>query len=268
MKSLHGVNIYITGGSSGIGLAFARLAASKGANIAIIARDTKKLEQAKKEIYSVCKSSSQKVEAYSIDVCDAKKLYKAVPKMILKSGNPDVLVCAAGVGLSNYFEKIADDDFKKIMDINVFGIWYTLKAFYPYLKNRNTHCVLLSSLAGLIGVYTYSAYGTSKFAVFGLADCLRSEFKENGITLSVICPPEVNTPFLQEELKTIPVKAKRIKKITGVLSADTIAQSIMKAILKRKFMIVPGFMGKTTWLLHRLLNGYGTRFLTDILIKL
>ncbi|HOM09477.1 MAG TPA: hypothetical protein PLV81_04935, partial [Spirochaetota bacterium] len=63
-------------------------------------------------------------------------------------------------------------------------------------------------------------------------------------------------------------KAKRIKKITGVLSADTIAQSIMKAILKRKFMIVPGFMGKTTWLLHRLLNGYGTRFLTDILIKL
>lgn len=268
MKSLQGSCIYITGGSSGIGLAFAKLAASKGANIAIIARDKKKLEQAKKEIHSLCIHSSQKVEAYSIDVCDPKKLYKALPAMIKQSGSPDVLVCAAGVGLSNYFEKITDDDFKKIMDINVFGIWYTLKAFYPYLKNRNTHCVLLSSLAGLIGVYTYSAYGTSKFAVFGMADCLRSEFKENGIALSVICPPEVDTPFLQEELKTIPVKAKRIKKITGVLSADTIAQSIMKAILKKKFMVVPGFMSKTTWLLHRLLNGYGTRFLTDILIKL
>ncbi len=268
MKSLQGACIYITGGSSGIGLAFAKLAASKGAHIAIIARDTKKLEKAKKEIQSVCINRDQKVDAFSIDVCNAKRLYKAVPAMIKKFGNPDVLVCAAGVGLSNYFENIHDDDFKKIMDINVFGIWYTLKAFYPYLKNRNTHCVLLSSLAGLIGVYTYSAYGTSKFAVFGLADCLRSEFKENGITLSVICPPEVDTPFLQEELKTIPKKAKRIKKITGVLSADTIAKTIMKAILKRKFMIVPGFMGKTTWLLHRLLNGYGTRLLTDILIKL
>ena len=268
MKSLQGANVYITGGSSGIGLAFAKLAAQNGANIAIIARDIKKLEQAKKEIKTSCKNSNQNVEAYSIDVCNPKKLYKAVPSMIQKFGNPDVLVCAAGVGLSNYFENIRDEDFKQLMDINVFGIWYTLKAFYPYLKNRNTHCVLLSSLAGLIGVYSYSAYGTSKFAVFGLADCLRSEFKEHGITLSVICPPEVDTPLLQEELKTIPKKAKRIKRITGVLSAEKVAQSIMKAILKNKFMVVPGFMSKTTWLLHRLLNGYGTRVLTDILIKL
>ncbi|GAB4221467.1 MAG: SDR family oxidoreductase [Spirochaetota bacterium] len=268
MKSLQGANVYITGGSSGIGLAFAKLAAQHGANIAIIARDITKLEDARKIIKKCCAGDNQKVEAYSIDVCNPKKLYKAIPDIIKKSGNPDVLVCAAGVGLSNYFENIRDDDFKQLMDINVFGIWYTLKAFYPYMKGRKTNCVLLSSLAGLIGVYSYSAYGTSKFAVFGLADCLRSEFKENGIALSVICPPEVNTPFLQEELKTIPVKAKRIKKITGVLSADTIAQSIMKAILKKKFMVVPGFMSKTTWLLHRLLNGYGTRFLTDILIKL
>ncbi|MBP6291229.1 MAG: SDR family oxidoreductase, partial [Spirochaetes bacterium] len=262
MKSLQGACIYITGGSSGIGLAFAKLAASKGAHIAIIARDTKKLEQAKKEIQSVCVNSDQKVDAFSIDVCNAKKLYKAVPTMIKKFGNPDFLVCAAGVGLSNYFEKIMDDDFKKIMDINVFGIWYTLKAFYPYLKNRNTHCVLLSSLAGLIGVYTYSAYGTSKFAVFGLADCLRSEFKENGIVLSVICPPEVDTPFLQEELKTIPVKAKRIKKITGVLSADTIAKKMVGAIQNNKYMVVPGAMSKITWVIHRMFNGYGTRIIT------
>ncbi len=268
MKSLKDANIYITGGSSGIGLAFARLAALQGAHIALIARDTKKLERAKKDVESARVNSSQKVMAFSADVCDSKKLYKAVPAIIKEFGNPDVLVCAAGVGLANYFEKISDEDFKKVMDINVFGIWYTLKAFFPYLKNRNTHCVLLSSLAGLIGVYTYSAYGTSKFAVFGLADCLRSEFKENGITLSVICPPEVDTPFLQEELKTIPVKAKRIKKITGVLSADTIAHAIMNAIIKKKFMVIPGFMGKTSWLLHRLLNGYGTRLLTDILIKL
>ncbi|MGQ9843889.1 MAG: SDR family oxidoreductase [Spirochaetota bacterium] len=268
MKSLLGANIYITGGSSGIGLAFAKLAAQHGANVAIIARDIKKLEQAKKEIITSCINSSQNIEAYSIDVCNPKKLYKAVPAMIQKFGSPDVLVCAAGVGLSNYFENIQDEDFKQLMDINVFGIWYTLKAFYPYLKNQNTHCVLLSSLAGLIGVYSYSAYGTSKFAVFGLADCLRSEFKENGIALSVICPPEVDTPFLQEELKTIPKKAKRIKRITGVLSAEKIAQTIMKSILTKKFMVVPGFMSKTSWLLHRLLNGYGTRVLTDILIKL
>ncbi|HXK65646.1 MAG TPA: SDR family NAD(P)-dependent oxidoreductase, partial [Spirochaetota bacterium] len=129
------------------------------------------------------------------------------------------------------------------------------------------NCVLLSSLAGLIGVYSYSAYGTSKFAVFGLADCLRSEFKENGIALSVICPPEVDTPFLQAELATIPATAKRIKKITGVLSADTIAKAILKAVQKNTYMVVPGFMGKLTWLLHRLGNGFGTRLITDIIVR-
>ncbi len=267
MKSLKGANVYITGGSSGIGLAFAKLAAQHGANIAIIARDITKLEDARKIIKKCCAGDNQKVEAYSIDVCNPKKLYKAIPDIIKKSGNPDVLVCAAGVGLSNYFENIRDDDFKQLMDINVFGIWYTLKAFYPYMKGRKTNCVLLSSLAGLIGVYSYSAYGTSKFAVFGLADCLRSEFKENGIALSVICPPEVDTPFLQAELATIPATAKRIKKITGVLSADTIAKAILKAVQKNTYMVVPGFMGKLTWLLHRLGNGFGTRLITDIIVR-
>ena len=115
-----------------------------------------------------------------------EKVYKAVPAMIKKFGKPDILVCAAGLGFSNYFEKISDGDFKRIMEINVFGIWFTLKAFYPYMAGRKTNIVLLSSLAGLIGIYGYSAYGTSKFAVFGLADCLRSEFKEKGICLSAL----------------------------------------------------------------------------------
>ena len=85
--------------------------------------------------------------------------------------------------------------------------------------------------------------------------------------MSVICPPEVDTPLLQEELKTIPKKAKRIKTISGKLTPETIAKAIEKAIVKNTFMIVPGFMSKTSWLLHRLLNGYGTRLLTDLIIR-
>ncbi|HOE21489.1 MAG TPA: SDR family NAD(P)-dependent oxidoreductase, partial [Spirochaetota bacterium] len=144
---------------------------------------------------------------------------------------------------------------------------YTLKAFYPYMAGRKTNIVLLSSLAGLIGIYGYSAYGTSKFAVFGLADCLRSEFKEKGICLSVLCPPEVNTPFIAEELKTIPKKTKCIKKMAGMLSAETIAKKMVGAIQNNKYMVVPGAMSKITWFIHRMFNGYGTRIITDGIIK-
>lgn len=267
MGTINGANIYITGGSSGIGLAFAKLAIQKGAHVAIIARDKAKLEKAKYEIKTCCSNQHQRIEAFSVDVSDAEKVYKAVPAMIKKFGKPDILVCAAGLGFSNYFEKISDGDFKRIMEINVFGIWFTLKAFYPYMAGRKTNIVLLSSLAGLIGIYGYSAYGTSKFAVFGLADCLRSEFKEKGICLSVLCPPEVNTPFIAEELKTIPKKTKCIKKMAGMLSAETIAKKMVGAIQNNKYMVVPGAMSKITWVIHRMFNGYGTRIITDGIIK-
>jgi len=82
MGTINGANIYITGGSSGIGLAFAKLAIQKGAHVAIIARDKAKLEKAKYEIKTCCSNQHQRIEAFSVDVSDAEKVYKAVPAMI------------------------------------------------------------------------------------------------------------------------------------------------------------------------------------------
>jgi NAD(P)-dependent dehydrogenase (short-subunit alcohol dehydrogenase family) len=162
MGIINGANVYITGGSSGIGLAFAKLAIQKGAHVAIIARDKTKLQKAKYEIKTCSGNQHQRIEAFSVDVSDAGRVYKAVPAMIKKFGKPDILVCAAGLGFSNYFEKISDGDFKRIMEINVFGIWYTLKAFYPYMAGEKRILFCFLSLAGLLGIYGYSAYGTSK----------------------------------------------------------------------------------------------------------
>lgn len=229
----------VTGGSSGIGKATAQLLASLGSNITIIGRDRTRLEAAKVEISSKCLDSNQQVITLSADVADRVQATAAINTAIERNGLPNFLINSAGIAHPGYFQELPLEIFEQTMATNYFGTLYCIKAALPAMQ-PNSHIVLVSSGAGLIGVYGYSAYSLSKFAVRGLAESLRGELKGLGVGISIIYPPDTDTPQLAEENKTKPPATKLITATAKVWSAEAVAKEIVKGIEKKTFAIAPG----------------------------
>lgn len=231
----------ITGGSSGIGKATAQLLAKEGSHLTIIARNQEKLEIAKTEIEKYCISPDQKILTLTADVSDRTAIEQAIQKAIAEIGPPDILVTSAGVAHPDYVQNLSVDVFEQTMAINYLGTLYAIKAVLPEMeKRRRGHIVVLSSGAGLIGIYGYSAYSPSKFAVRGLAESLRGELKVLGINLSIVYPPDTDTPQLEQENLTKPPETKAITATAKRWSAIAVGQAIIQGIKRKSFMITPG----------------------------
>lgn len=266
-KYFDGKNVFITGGSSGIGLSCAKLCAQYGAHVLIIARDKTKLENASKEISALRRKEDQRIAWASLDVTNANEVMSAISKIVREHGAPDILIASAGASYADYFEKITYEKFDEIMKVNVYGIRNTVFALLPYLKNKSSRIAIVSSLAGLVGVFGYTAYGTSKYAAAGFAECLRGELKRYNINVSLVCPPEVDTPLLRKELESAPVEARAAKKFAGFLTPEYAAKSILRGIARKKFLIIPGVRARITYFFHRHSGGKISRFVSDVLVK-
>jgi len=234
-------HVMITGGSSGIGKAVAILLGGKGSHISIIARDKEKLETAKGEIEAAGLSPDQKVFTSSADVSDRLQAESAVSAAIHEMGPPDVLVTSAGIAHPGYFMDLPIEIFERTMAVNYFGTLYTIRAALPaMLERKKGHLVLISSGAGLVGIYGYTPYSPSKFALRGLAESLRGELKLKGIGVSIVYPPDTDTPQLEKENKTKPLETKMMTGTAKMWRAEDVADVIVKGIEKKSFAITPG----------------------------
>ncbi len=259
--------IYITGGSSGIGLATARLLAAKGGHIVLLARDESKLAAARSEVEAVKRSPHQRIASLSVDVTDPLKLRSKMEEAVARFGPPDILIAGAGIVSNDLFENISLDAFDRVIKTNLYGVRNVIAALLPSIKTRGGRIAIIASMAGLVGMYGYTAYSTSKFALVGLAECLRSELKPHGIPVTLICPPEVTTPMVAEEDRTISPESKAVKMMAGRLTAQYTARAIVRAIQKRRFLVVPGKMARLVFLGHRLTSGLTTRLTSDWMIR-
>lgn len=259
-------HIIITGGSSGIGKATAQRLFSQGANVSIIARDRAKLEQAKAEIEPCCLRPSQQVLALSADVANRLQAEQAVNRAIEQLGSPDVLMTCAGIAHPGYFRELPIEIFERTMAVNYFGSLYCIRATLPAMEQQGKgQIVIISSGAGLVGIYGYTPYCPSKFALRGLAESLRGELKRSGIGVSIVYPPDTDTPQLAEENKTKPPETKAITATASLWSADAVAQAILKGIEQRSFMITPGQEMTVLARLHSLI-GPGLQWYFDRLV--
>ena len=251
----------ITGGSSGIGKATAKLLCLAGCNLSLIARDPVKLSTVQSELLQHKIFPQQDIRIYSADVSKQSEIQNTIETAIANLGSPDLLITSAGIAYPDYFSNLSAEIFERTMAVNYFGSLYCVQSVLPYMQQKGEgHIIFLSSGAGLIGIYGYSAYSPSKFAIRGLGESLRLEFKPMGINISIVYPPDTDTPQLTSENKTKPPETKAIAGTTKIWSPEAIAKAIIKGIEQQAFMITPGsemnFLGKFHSLLATPLNWY------------
>ena len=141
---------FITGGSTGIGLAVAKALAKEGSNVIIFARTINKLESAVNEIKAVQKKKSQKVYYYSVDTSDNNDVKTVFEKAILENGIPDILINCVGIAQPDYFENITFESFDKLIKTNLYSTWNSVYNILPHMK-QNGGCIMnTSSVAGFI----------------------------------------------------------------------------------------------------------------------
>jgi 3-dehydrosphinganine reductase len=122
------------------------------------------------------------------------------------------------------------------------------------MERQSGHIVNFSSIAGFVGTFGYTAYGASKFAVRGLSDALRVEMKPYGISISVVFPPNTDTPQLHYENRFKPEEAHRIEGVVKLLTADQVAKVVVRGIARRRAYILPGWDTKVIWWIANGLN--------------
>ena len=241
----------ITGGSSGIGLALAKELLQREAHVALLARRPEVLTAAAEQLDSFKVYTDQRIISIAADVTQKNDLEKALLDFVETNGLPDLIFNSAGVAHPGRFEDLSDEIFHWMMDVNFFGTVNVLKVLVPLMQQRKSGVIVnISSIAGFIGVYGYTAYGASKYAISGFSDALRAELKPDGIQVSIVFPPDTNTPQLTYESQYKPAVTKEIAGSAKLMAAETVAYETLKAVAKKKYIILPGAEGKLMYFLH------------------
>ncbi len=231
----------ITGGSSGIGLAVARLLAARGAHVWLVARDVARLQVALSELQAAG-APTQQHGIIACDVADPEQAAAAVQQVTAAVGLPDIIVNSAGIVLPGYVEKLDLTAFRRQIEVNYLGAVHVIQAALSGLIRRGSgHIVNVCSAAGFIGMFGYAAYAGSKFALRGYSDVLRAELKPAGVHVAIVFPPDTDTPQLAYDKQTRPVEIDRIiGKWVKVQTPEAVARAILEGMERKRYIITPG----------------------------
>lgn len=267
MDYYSGKSVLITGGSSGIGLAIARDLVKRGSKVILLARRQNLLEEAYSELTTIPGIERDRVVLLQADVTREKELKEILNQFMDANGIPEIVINSAGVSHPGTFTSLKPEIFHWLMDVNYFGTVNVLKTIVPRMqKQRSGVIVNISSVAGFIGLYGYTAYSASKYAVSGFSDALRSELKPYGIQVSIVFPPDTKTPQLEYEDKFKPFITRELAGTANLLSADVVARDILKQVARGKYIILPGTEGKILYLVKNLI-GKSQYPIMDLMVK-
>lgn len=203
MQDLSGKTALITGGSKGIGLKTAEALAREGVNVAITARNEDTLKEALQTL------NQYKVSTIAVrgDVSNKIEADEIVSSVIEEFGKIDILINNAGIMGGGSFFDDNEDMFRQMIDVNVFGMYYMMKAALPHMQDKQSGDVVnIASVSGLRASATSALYSASKHAVIGLTEGVMREVRKDNIRVSYLTPSAVLTrePNLDPETMTHP----------------------------------------------------------------
>jgi short-subunit dehydrogenase len=249
-----GKRVLVTGASAGIGRAAALAFAAEGATVYATARSREGLESAAASV-----SGPGKIVPIVADVTDAPGMESMAARVLADGGAPDVVVANAGIGLDALFQNTTEDDLRTILDVNVLGVYRTVRPFVePMVRRGRGRILFISSVVGKRGTPHYSAYSASKFALRGMADSLRVEVFGTGVTVGVVYPSSTTTEFRERMMRTgVSQKSFRINRHTP----ESVARGILRMSRSTRRDLVLSPEGKlmsfvnpiAPWLIDRIL---------------
>jgi hypothetical protein len=238
----------VAGGSKGIGFAIATALARRGYNLLLIARHVDKLEEAKRLLEDTYKIA---VHIISADLSEQSSTERIRNYCIANNLEIDILCNVAGIGGAKYYLSIPLEEIRYMIHLNVESAIALTNAFLPLLrKKQRTYILNVASMAGFGPIPVKNVYSSTKSAIIFFSRALRSQLKDDDISVSCLCPGPVFTkPEIQKDTiekmgwfgKMLAVKPERVGEIA------------VRATLKGQFMIIPGFLPKVVSFFVRIL---------------
>lgn len=192
MQNIHGKTALITGGTKGIGYGIAESLLKEGMNVAITSRSQDAADEAAEKLSKIGKG---KVIGIESDVRNFDSQVNSVAKTIEKFGSLDVLIANAGLGHFGSITELTPDQWNETIDINLTGVFYSVKAALDALKKSEGYIITIASLAGTNFFAGGSAYNASKFGLVGFSQAIMLDVRKMGIKVTTIMPGSVATHF-------------------------------------------------------------------------
>ncbi|MGW0699127.1 SDR family oxidoreductase [Streptomyces sp. NPDC002867] len=251
----------VTGAGSGIGRATALAFAEQGADVALCDLDLDTAERTA-ELARLLGASAR---AWRVDVSDGTAVDTFAADVTAEFRVPDIVVNNAGIGHSGTFLETTEQEWRRVLDVNLWGVIHGCRAFGSLMAERGEggHIVNLASAAAYLPSKLLAAYATSKAAVFMLSDCLRAEMAGFGVGVSAICPGVVNTNITRTTTFSgldAAQEAARQKRVSGMYARrnfppEKVADEILRAVTGDRAVVPVTFEAKAARLIGRLSPG-------------
>lgn len=222
----------VTGANSGIGYALTEELLKRGAIVYMAGRSPERIKKAAEQLSTY----RDRIHTVTVDVTIHKQVQKAIEDTAAQEKRLDILFNNAGIFKPMLFEKASLEDWKVMMDINLWSVIYGIHAALPIMLQQGSgHIVNTASLAGLVPYPMQVIYDATKYAVVGISESLRYEYVEKEIFFSVICPGDIATPIFS---KLIDDKGKGTDIPDGAYPADKAASYSLDKIAQKKGRII------------------------------